>query len=318
MNSFPRLPIFVWTTCGGKQRLTLQSVGILLGGNTASSGGCSLPLIKYTIWTVSVFSLLFTLQSQAAEPDATPATSDAAGSMGMAKVVGEVRIAGNDRVEEEAIRVYLTSRPNESLNPDTVDSDVRAIYKMGFFKDVEARLIEENGKTILTYWVKERPLIREIKTEGNKGLSKEDLENALKVHPRTILNPVKIRAGVENAKKEYEKKGFLDADITYRKEEIGTGEVALTFTVNENEKIRVKDIIFEGNKAFSSSQLSAILTTRKQNFLSRILNTGSLNRDALKTDVERLTAWYYDNGYISVKVDEPKVERKEDGLYVTM
>jgi len=113
--------------------------------------------------------------------------------MGMAKIVSEVRIAGNDRVEEEAIRVYLTSRPNESLNPDTVDSDVRAIYKMGFFKDVEARLSEENGKTILTYWVKERPLIREIKTEGNKGLSKEDLENALKVHPRTILNPGKIR-----------------------------------------------------------------------------------------------------------------------------
>jgi outer membrane protein insertion porin family len=96
--------------------------------------------------------------------------------MGIAKVVSEVKITGNDRVEEEAIRVYITSRPQEPLNPDTVDSDVRAIYKMGFFKDVEARLTEENGQTILTYWVKERPLIREIKTEGNKGLSKEDLE----------------------------------------------------------------------------------------------------------------------------------------------
>src|SRR5215510_14527897 len=143
MNSFPRLPISVWTTSGAKQRLTLQSVAILLGGNTTSSGGCSLPFIKYTIWTVSVVSLLFTLQSQAAEPDAPPAISDAADSMGMAKVVSEVRIAGNDRVEEEDIRVYLTSRPNEPLNPDTVDNDVRAIYKMGFFKDVEARLSEE-------------------------------------------------------------------------------------------------------------------------------------------------------------------------------
>src|SRR5258708_7543072 len=152
MNSFPPLPVFAWTMSGTKKRLTLQSDRILLGGNTTSSGGCSLPLIKYTIWAVSVVSLLFTLQSQAAEPDATPATSDAAGSMGMAKVVSEVRIAGNDRVEEEAIRVYLTSRPKEPLNPDTVDSDVRAIYKMGFFKDVEARLTEENGKTILTYW----------------------------------------------------------------------------------------------------------------------------------------------------------------------
>jgi hypothetical protein len=38
----------------------------------------------------------------------------------------------------------------------------------------------------------------------------------------------------------YEKKGFLDADITYRTEEIGTGEAAYIL-VNENEKIRPRD-----------------------------------------------------------------------------
>ena len=204
------------------------------------------------------------------------------------------------------------------MNPESVDQDVRAIYKMGFFKDVEAQVTEENGKTILTYWVTERPLIREVRTEGNKGLSKEDLENALKVHPRTILNPVKIRTGVENAKKEYEKKGFLDADITYRTEETSAGEVILTFSVNENDKIRVTEVIFEGNKAFPSEQLASVISTRRKNILSRFLNTGVLNRDALKTDVERLTAWYYDNGYINVRIDEPKVVRQEDGMHITM
>ncbi|TMA52357.1 MAG: outer membrane protein assembly factor BamA, partial [Deltaproteobacteria bacterium] len=170
----------------------------------------------------------------------------------------------------------------------------------------------------MTYWVYERPLIRELRTEGNKGLSKEDLENALKIHPRTILNPVKIRRGIEEAKKAYEKKGFLDADITYRTEESATGEVTLTFTVNENDKIRIKEMVFEGNKAFSSDQLRSIMATRKQNLLSRFIGTGVLNRDALKTDAERLTAFYYDHGYINVRIDEPRVERKQDGLYVTM
>jgi len=271
--------------------------------------------MKYTLWTVSAVFLLFTVHVQAADFDAAAPPSDAVESE---KPIAEVRLSGNERVEEEAIRVYLTSRPGRPLNPETVDQDVRAIYKMGFFKEVEARVTEENGKTILTYQVVERPLIREVRTEGNKGLSKEDLENALKVHPRTILNPVRIRTGVENAKKEYEKKGFLDADITYRTEETTAGEVILTFSVNENDKIRIREVIFEGNKAFPSDQLASIISTRKKNFLSRFLNTGVLNRDALKTDVERLTAWYYDNGYINVRIDEPKVERKEDGMYVTM
>src|SRR5207245_1224804 len=44
---------------------------------------------------------------------------------------------------------------------------------------------------------------------------------------------------------------------------------------------------------------------------------GVLNAEALKTDTERLAAWYYDNGYINVRIDEPIVERREAGLYVT-
>ena len=298
------------------QRLTLQPRGILLGGNSTSAGGCVVFLMKYFIRTVCVFLLLLTVHAQAAD---TPEAASSPPTLApQDKIVDVIKIGGNDRVEEEAIRVYLTSRVGQPLNPDAVDKDIRAIHNMGFFKNVEARLTEENGKTVLTYWVTERPLIREVRTEGNKGLSKEDLENALKVHPRTILNPIKIRTGVENAKKEYEKKGFLDADITYRTEETSAGEVILTFSVNENEKIRIKDVLFEGNEAFPSSQLASIISTRKKNFLSRFLNTGVLNRDALKTDVERLTAWYYDHGYINVRIDEPKVQRKEDGIYVTM
>ena len=270
-------------------------------------------MMLHKICVVSAVLAILAAQARADSSRATSLTSAEP-----AKGLAEVRVGGNARVEEEAIRVHLSSSPGEPLNEEAVDKDIRSVYGMGFFSNVEARLSEENGRTVLTYWVYERPLIRELRTEGNKGLSKEDLENALKIHPRTILNPVKIRRGIEEVKKAYEKKGFLDADITYRTEESATGEVTLTFTVNENDKIRVKEMAFEGNKAFSSDQLRSIMATRKQNLLSRFIGTGVLNRDALKTDAERLTAFYYDHGYINVRIDEPRVERKQDGLYVTM
>ena len=260
------------------------------------------------IWMVSV--ILF-LAGQVWAADPFPVT--AAGPP-----VADIKVIGNDRVEEDAIRVHISSRPGEPLNPESVDKDVRSIYEMGFFSDVEVSVNEESGRTILTYQVHERPLIREVRVEGTKGLSKEDFENALKIHPRTILNPVKIRRGIEETKKAYEKKGYLDAEITYRTEEPTAGETILTFTVNENDKVGVKDIVFEGNEAFSSDQLRAVMATQKKNFLSRFLNSGMLNNDALKTDVERLTAFYYDHGYINVRIDEPRVERKQDGLYLTM
>jgi outer membrane protein insertion porin family len=260
------------------------------------------------IWMVSVI-LLLAGQVWAADPFPVAAAGPP---------VADIKVIGNDRVEEDAIRVHISSRPGEPLNPESVDKDVRSIYEMGFFSDVEVSVNEERGRTVLTYQVHERPLIREVRVEGTKGLSKEDFENALKIHPRTILNPVKIRRGIEETKKAYEKKGYLDAEITYRTEEPTAGETILTFTVNENDKVGVKDILFEGNEAFSSDQLRAVMATRKKNFLSRFLNSGVLNNDALKTDVERLTAFYYDHGYINVRIDEPRVERKQDGLYLTM
>ena len=284
-----------------------------------------------TIWVVSAAFLLFLNQAQAdnlqtKSPSGAPqriekttsGTSLSPPADSSSRSIAQIVIGGNDRVEEEAIRVYVKSMIGEPLNEEQVDRDVRAIYSMGFFKNVEARVTEDKGRTVLTYWVSERPLLREVRVEGQKALSKDEIENKLKVHPRTILNPVKIRRGIEEVKKEYEKKGLLDAEITYRTEQNESGDVILTFTVTENERIKVKDLIFEGNKALTSAQLSSVIQTRKKNFLSRFMNTGVLNNDALKTDVERITAFYYDNGYINVRVGEPKIERKEDGLYVTI
>ncbi len=60
------------------------------------------------------------------------------------------------------------------------------------------------------------------------------------------------------------------------------------------------------------------MQTKEESFLSWATGAGNLDQEALKTDVERLTAFYYDHGYVNVKVDEPLVERKDDGLNVTI
>jgi outer membrane protein insertion porin family len=285
-----------------------------------------------TIWVVSAAFLLFLNSALAADlkgtvspessqksesvvPMAQPSGSS---SPKTSRTIGKILIRGNNRVEEEAIRVYVKSMVGEPVNEEQVDRDVRAIYGMGFFKTVEVQRTEDKGQETLTYVIEERPLVRDVNIEGNKALSKEEIENKLKVHPRTILNPVRIRRGVSDVKKEYEKKGHLDADITYRTESTESGDVVLTFTMTENDRVKVVDVLFEGNKAIPDSQLRGIIQTKKRNLLSRFLNTGVLNNDALKTDVERITAYYYDNGYINVRVGEPRIERKDDGLYVTI
>ena len=75
----------------------------------------------------------------------------------------EVRISGNLRVEDDGIRLHLKSRAGEAFDSLMVEQDVKAIYRMGFFDDVHAELSPEG---ILTYGVKEKPYVREIKIQG--------------------------------------------------------------------------------------------------------------------------------------------------------
>uniref|UniRef100_UPI00397C1CC1 POTRA domain-containing protein n=1 Tax=Salmonella sp. SAL4457 TaxID=3159912 RepID=UPI00397C1CC1 len=70
------------------------------------------------IWCVAVVFVIATGLARAADFPSAPS----------GPVISAVVIGGNDRVEEEAIRVLLHSRPGEPLNEDTVDKDIRAVY----------------------------------------------------------------------------------------------------------------------------------------------------------------------------------------------
>lgn len=250
----------------------------------------------------------------AARPASVPAAHTASSR------VAVVRIEGNARVDEEAIRIHIQSRVGQSLDRTTVDSDVRAIYAMGFFENVEVERGEESGGAVLLFRVRERPQISSVTIEGTKKLRKEDVEAALKVRPHTILDAEKMRSGIVEAKKLYEEKGYIDATITPKAEPVpdGANEVTLTYVVDEGKIVRIQKIEIEGNTAFSDRKLKRVMTTSEQNLISRFTGAGVLNAEALKTDTERLTAQYYDDGYITVRVDEPKVERRDDGFYVTI
>ena len=251
----------------------------------------------------------------AARPAAAPAPTRATHDR-----IAAVRIEGNARVDEEAIRIHIQTRPGQAVDRNTIDTDVRAIYAMGFFENVEVERTDGAEGQVVVFRVRERPQITSVAIEGTKKLRSEDVEAALKIRPHTILDAEKMRKGIADAKKLYEEKGYLDATITPKIEPVAgaENEIALTYVVEEGKIVRIQEIEIEGNTAFSDRKLKRVMTTSEENLISRFTGAGVLNAEALKTDTERLTAFYYDDGYITVRVDEPRVERRDDGLYVTI
>lgn len=238
-------------------------------------------------------------------------------------IVTAIEVAGADQVETSAIRIHITQAVGALLDAEAVDKDIKAIYTMGFFENVWVDKLTSEGGVLLRYSVSELPIVGKIDFEGAEHVDVEDIEAVLAVRQETIFDPVKAWKDQTEIAKLYEEKGYPDAVVTWKKAptevdgEVSTNRVDLTYTVEEGSLVRVQKIIFEGVEAFSERKLRRILTTRKEWMFSWLTGAGILNQEELSTDVERLTSFYYDNGYVEVLIDEPEVVRYDDGLEVT-
>lgn len=229
--------------------------------------------------------------------------------------IKEVKIAGNLRVEEDAIRLHLKARPGDPFNPGLVDEDVKSVYRMGFFDDVKAELSTEG---VLTYLVKERPYIREVKILGNAQVSRENIDTALGIKPRTILDRDRVSEGVERVKKLYAEQGYGNAQVDYAISPAENNQAVVNLNIEEGNRLLIEKISFEGNRAFSEGELKGVMATKEKWFLSFITNRGVLDHDVLTNDIALLGLHYSDHGYVNNKIDDPVILRRRDGIEVVI
>lgn len=232
-----------------------------------------------------------------------------------AATLKDVRIAGNVRVEEDGIRLHLKSRAGNAFDTALVEQDVKAIYRMGFFDDVQAELSSEG---ILTYTVKEKPYVREVKIQGNSQVTRDKIETALGVGARTILDRPKLAEGIDKVRKLYTDQGYVNARIDYAVSTEANNQAVVAIDVNEGPRMLIKRVTFEGNRAFSDSELRSTIATKEEWIFSFVTNRGVLDRDMLTNDVAVLQTFYYDNGYIDHQISEPVILRGRDGIEVVI
>jgi outer membrane protein insertion porin family len=241
------------------------------------------------------------------------------------KILGKEKIAkivikGNRRIEKDAILGVMQTREGETLSPARLREDLKSIYKMGYFTDVRMDVGESPEGRVLTVIVKEKPSIKEILVEGNRKIKKDKILEVMNLKPFSVASEGAIREDINKVEQMYRDKGFYEANITYELVPVAEHEVNLLLHVNEGGKLAIKDIEFEGNKAFSSKELRKAMETKERGLylLSLITGAGTLNKDTLERDLEKISSFYYNHGYIKAKVGEPKITIKNQWIYITI
>jgi len=235
---------------------------------------------------------------------------------GLIQKIVKIEIKGNRKIEASAILQQIKSKVGKPFWEADISADIKTIFKMGFFLDVTADAISTPEGKEVTFTVQEKGLISDIRINGNKALSKDDIQEVLTIKVKQSLNQEKIKADVEKIKNLYETKGYYNAEITDKVEKDGEKDFRIIFDIKENNKIYVKSITFEGNEAYSSKELKNIMSSSEHSIFSFFSDAGLLKNDQLKQDVQKISAYYFNNGFINSQVGEPEITHDEKGIYI--
>ena len=235
---------------------------------------------------------------------------------GLLEKIVRIDITGNRKIGADAIKQKLKSKPGNPLSEDDITEDIKAIFKMGFFLDVSAGVTTEPQGKVLTFTVVEKGLISEIRLIGNKKLDKDDILGVMTVKTRQSLNPEKIKEDIQKIKALYDTKGYYNAEIADRLEKDGQKDIVLILDIKENDRVYIRSITFEGNESFTTKELVNMMTTTERTLLGFITDTGILQTLQLKQDVQKLTAFYFNNGFVNAQIGEPVITYDAKGIYI--
>ncbi|MGZ8842836.1 MAG: outer membrane protein assembly factor BamA [Pyrinomonadaceae bacterium] len=233
------------------------------------------------------------------------------------RVVEEVDIIGNRRLRKDDILYYVQTRPGDAYNEAQVARDLQAILSLGFFDKVGTRVTTEDalrGGIRIIFQVTELPIIRDLQFEGLKSVPESDVlktfrERRVGVSKESILDPVKLKNAERVLKELLAAKGHPNAVVSGSVEKVSATSSAITFVINEGERVRVAEIQFEGSKVFKSGELRGQMKYVKEaGLISRFKELDILDRQKLDYDLHSVDNYMKSKGYLQARHGEPRIE----------
>ncbi|MEJ2110264.1 MAG: outer membrane protein assembly factor BamA, partial [Acidobacteriota bacterium] len=232
--------------------------------------------------------------------------------------VERIDIRGNRRIPEERIRYYINTYPGDPYNEERLEFDLRALWNSNFFDDIQIEERDGNVGKIITFIVKEKPLIRALEFTGNSSFSESDIldsfkENKVGLTIDSRYAPSKIKTAEGVLKSLLAQSGKPLGTVRSEIEDIPPSSVRVRFVIDEGPTVQIGQIRFTGKKVFSDDQLKGALELTKEHGMKTLFkNTDKYHPEKLDMDIGmNLEAFYKEHGYMGIQVGTPVVRVME-------
>ena len=192
-------------------------------------------------------------------------------------MVRNVQVAGNNIVPAGPILKKALTTSGLALNPNTLQIDAQAISAMGWFSDIQVRLVDvDEGSAVdshavqaptvdVIFEVVENPVFRKLEVTGNTLISADAIQNELRLKPGEIANTAIINYQLEKIINDYHQAGYtaarvLDVAMTesgtlYLQIDEGIIEnITVTGTKKTKDYVVLREVRFKPGEPFNINQ----------------------------------------------------------------
>lgn len=231
----------------------------------------------------------------------------AVASAGHAFIVKQIDVEGLQRISKGTVYSYLPIKIGADVTPTNSNEIIEALYDTGFFSDVT---LYQKGSTLVIK-VKERSVIGDIVIHGNSQIKSEDLQKGLSqlgvdeglTYNQSLIN--KIKVGLEE---QYYQMGFYGAVVDIDVKKDAHNRAILTINIQEGALAIVRNINFIGNTVYSDKELISQMPLSTPSWITWLTETDRYSREKFQASLQKVVAYYMDNGYLKVKVDSATVQ----------
>ena len=232
---------------------------------------------------------------------------------GAPNTVKEVTVRVIDKIGTDAsdVLTFCSVKPGAEVSQEAMSKDVRALLDTGRFGYAGVELEKVDDGVRVVYVVKRRYRFQEpLAIEGAKYYSERKVRKLAELKSGDYIDEPVLSEKVSAIRDAYVKKYFPDVKIGIRIEPIenGAGAANVVLTIEEGERVKIKEFRFTGNHSIEAAELRSSFGERPWYDPRGWFTDTPVSAQDLEDARQKAETVYHDRGYLDARVASPVKE----------
>jgi outer membrane protein insertion porin family len=220
--------------------------------------------------------------------------------------IADVTVSGINFLDPIVVLNISNLQPGRIITVpgDDVTKSLEKLWGQGLFSDVKITATKiEGNKIYLDIYLQEPPRLAKLNLNGLKKSEGTEINDKLKLRSGSLITENVLNTSEDIIVKHFVAKGFFNTSVELLVEDEPSipNRVNLTINVDKNDRVKINDVIFDGNTEFSDRRLQRVLKKTKKKSINFFRSSKFIETE-FKEDKDKLIAFLNERGFRDAKI----------------